>query len=266
MTLTLPPGTRLGKPGEVIAHGTADPPPGESVEQHVAGLRRLAANGTPAQKKAAAAVLARMGSGHAHANTWADLGAVIELGQMRTGAGNPPPASSAKSSNATAQARVGAGSPAGGQFAASGSSGSKTAKPAPKGKTPAKPAPKGKPALTGVAAQKATLLGRAKADRAQAAALTVKIVAAKAQEAKLAKSSAASSASNASATSSTGQTASTSNVTASSAPAASTGTASTASTPAVTTASLAKQITGWQAQVKTLLGQAAAATAQAAKL
>lgn len=26
MTLTLPPGTRLGKPGEVIAHGTADPP------------------------------------------------------------------------------------------------------------------------------------------------------------------------------------------------------------------------------------------------
>lgn len=264
MTLTLPPGTRLGKPGEVIAHGTADPPPGESVEQHVAGLRRLAANGTPAQKKAAAAVLARMGSGHAHANTWADLGAVIELGQMRTGAGNPPPASSAKSSNATAQARVGAGSPAGGQFAASGSSGSKTAKPAPKGKTPAKPAAKGKP--TGVAAQKATLLGRAKADRAQAAALTVKIVAAKAQEAKLAKSSAASSASNASATSSTGQTASTSNVTASSAPAASTGTASTASTPAVTTASLAKQITGWQAQVKTLLGQAAAATAQAAKL
>ena len=35
MTLTLPPGTRLGRPGEVIAHGTADPPlPGGTVTEH----------------------------------------------------------------------------------------------------------------------------------------------------------------------------------------------------------------------------------------
>ena len=248
------------QPGDIKTGGGS----AQDGQQHVASLRRLAAHGTPAQKKAAAAVLARTGATHDHANTWDDVMAVVELAAATAPAG--------QQGGGTLPPRVPAGSSAGGQFGAA--QGSQKA-PAAKGKAapakaraPAKPAAK-KP-LTGVAAQKATLMQRAKADQVQAAALGVKIKAAQAQMTALAKSSAASTASNTSATASTGQTASTSNVTATSAPAASTSTASTApaaaSTPAVTTSSLAAQIAGWQGQVKTLLASAAQATAQASKL
>jgi hypothetical protein len=233
---------------------------------------------------------ARAKAMHGHANTWDELGAVIDLAAApRRGwdgvalelAAAAAPAG--QQGGGTLPPRVPAGSSAGGQFGAAQGS-PPPAKPAAKAKAaPAKakaPAakPKPKPAakaapkkLTGVAAQKASLLATAKSKRTQAQALIKKIIAAQAQIKALNAAGAKSTAANAAATASAGQTASTSNVTATSAPAAASSTTAAASpakatAAAPTAASLTKQVTAWQGQVKTLLGQAATATAQAGKL
>jgi hypothetical protein len=250
---------------------------------HVHSEVRAAATGALAGEKVAQA------RAHAHASTWDELGTVIDLAAApRRGwdgvalelaaAAAPPP-----QQGGTLPPRVPAGSSAGGQFGAAQGS-PPPAKPAAKAKAaPAKakaPAakPKPKPAakaapkkLTGVAAQKASLLATAKSKRTQAQALIKKIIAAQAQIKALNAAGAKSTAANAAATASAGQTASTSNVTATSAPAAASSTTAAASpakatAAAPTAASLTKQVTAWQGQVKTLLGQAATATAQAGKL
>ena len=115
----------------------ATPAP-DAHQQHVAHLRHLAGHGTAAQQKAAKAALAKM-------------------------AGKSP----AKSANATAQPRVGAGVPAGGQFAPPGSGGSS-------GKAPAKSKTAAKPATSKATTSKAAPGGTAKASSSKTASTTAK--------------------------------------------------------------------------------------------
>ena len=214
---------------------------------HVHPEVRATAAGALAGEKAAQA------RAHAHANTWDELGGLIDLAAApRRGWDGV-----ALELAAALPVRVPAGTAAGGQFGAA------------QGST--QPAPAG-----GKAAQKAALLKAAAADKAKAKALIKAIIAAQAQIATLAGKAKASTAKTAKATAATGKTVSASaNKTAASAPAAPAKPAAAkaaakpgakAPTKAQQVTTLKAQVTSMQGQVKTLMASAAQATAQAAKL
>lgn len=257
---------------------------GGAVHPEVRAAAAKAVAEEEAKAKAARAV-------HGHAVTWDDVGGQIELAAAPRGwdgvalelatvtalAGQPPQQgqqqpSAAKSANASAQPRVGAGSPAGGQFAVSGGGGGQQqakGKQAPKGKQPpARPAHPS--AAQQKAAKKKALLAAARAYRARASGILHQIQALQAIVAKAQKS--------------TGKTVkASSNVTKTSAPAKKTAAAAKAGTPAASAAASAKaaakaagkpptasqarkQLPALRSQYRQLMAQAAQVSAQAAKL
>jgi len=229
--------------------------------------------------------IAAQARAHAHAVTWDDLGAVIDL------------------AGPSAQPRVGSGSAAGGQFAAVGTAGTAAAKPAAKGEpapvmpapaklaAPGKPAAKGKPPAAqqkpkrpDLAQAKQNMLNQAAGKRQQAAVLqkqitdTQAIIAA--AQAGVGKTASTDNSTSAQAGSTTSTAGSTTASTATTAPISSTSstasktstagkTAAAAALSASTTAAITQmqtQVTTWQGQVATLLAQATSLTTLANKM
>lgn len=237
---------------------------------------------------------ARAKAVHGHASTWDDVAGAVELSAAPRGwdgvalelalvtalVGQPQQQpSAARSANASAQPRVGAGSPAGGQFAVSGSGGQQQAK-GKQAKGQKKQARKAKKAAKKTrppsaaqqkAARKKALLAAAKGYRTRAVGLLKQIQALQKIVSNAQKS--------------TGKTVkASSNVTGTSAPAKTSAAATTAGTPAASAATAAKtatpaatakpptasqakaQLAPLRQQYAALMKQAASATAQAAKL